>query len=62
MSIDIITVSWHIMDVQEVRPDLSDAQCREVLAWVIDQYDANRGIDWDLLEYAAEQLFGEDAQ
>jgi hypothetical protein len=50
---------WGVEDVEEVRPDLSDDQCWEVLQQVDDQKDAGLGITWFTLEMAAEQLFGD---
>lgn len=58
MTTDSISVSWHIVDVSEVRPDLTDEQCRTVLANVLDQYDANEGICWSMLENIALSLYG----
>jgi hypothetical protein len=55
----LIGLLWGVEDVQEVRPDLSDDQCWEVLQQVDDQKDAGLGITWFTLEMAAEQLFGD---
>jgi hypothetical protein len=49
--------SWHIEDVQSVRPDLDDDQCIHVLEVVADGFDANNGINWDVIEYTASMLF-----
>ncbi|MEL6113006.1 MAG: hypothetical protein AAFR20_09385 [Pseudomonadota bacterium] len=54
---DTITISWHIKDVLEVRPDLTDEQARKVLHHAKDSHDANCGINWDTLEIAAHALF-----
>ena len=55
---------WHIDDVQDVRPDLDDDQCIRVLEVIADSFDANYGINWDVIEYTANSLFpdleGED--
>ncbi len=50
---------WGIEDVQEVRPDLSEAQAWEVLQHVDHHKDAGLGITWLTLEMAAEMLFGD---
>jgi hypothetical protein len=50
---------WSIEDVQGIRPDLSEDQCWDVLQHVNRQKDAELGITWLTLEYAAEHLFGD---
>ena len=55
----LIGLLWGIEDVQEVRPDLSEDQCWEVLQHVERRKDAELGITWLTLEFAAEQLFGD---
>lgn len=53
---DFIAIKWSIEDVQEVRPDLTEAQCREVLARVRDRHDATIGVTWDVLSTVADDL------
>lgn len=48
---------WHIEDVQSVRPDLDEDQALEVLGALEDNFDANNGINWDVIEYTADTLF-----
>ena len=48
---------WHIEDVQSVRPDLDDDQALEVLGALEDNFDANNGINWEVIEYTADTLF-----
>jgi hypothetical protein len=55
-----IEISWHIDDVKEVRPDLTDAQAREVLDHARDHHDAAIGINWDVLTFHADHLFPPD--
>ncbi len=55
---DFITLEWHVEDVQTLRPDLNEAQCRAVLQRVERDYDANIGVNWSVLEDAAEMLYG----
>jgi hypothetical protein len=50
---------WSIEDVQEVRPDLTDDQAWEVLRRAEDNFDAEAGINWDILSYHAQMLFGD---
>ena len=55
----LIGLLWGVEDVQEVRPDLSDDQCWQVLQQVDHHKDAELGINWQTLEFVAEQLFGD---
>jgi len=59
---DTIEISWHIDDVKELRPDLSDAQAREVLKRAKDQHDASIGINWEVLAFHADHLFPVEGQ
>ncbi len=54
---DTIEISWHIDDVKEVRPNLTDAQAREVLEQAKRRHDASIGISWDILAIHADDLF-----
>lgn len=54
----VITISWSTEDVQSVRPDLTDEQAATVLDYVLDNHDANEGINWGVLECAADYLCG----
>ena len=53
-----IAAIWSVEDVQEVRPDLTSHQAWEVLQEVERRKDAEIGINWMILEYVAEELFG----
>lgn len=53
-----IAIVWTIEDVQEVRPDLSKEECWRVLTEVHRNHDATIGINWDVLECVACELFG----
>jgi hypothetical protein len=57
---DTITIKWHITDVQEVRPDLTDDQARDVLWRVRDIHDANEGVNWYVIECVASEMFPEE--
>jgi hypothetical protein len=48
---------WCVDDVLQQRPDLTEAQACEVLAFMADKFDANIGINWDVIDSAAEYLF-----
>lgn len=52
-----ISVTWDISDVQEVRNDLTDEQASKVLEFVKACHDPTNGINWDVLEIAADHLF-----
>jgi len=54
-----IAIVWSIEDVQEVRPDLTEDQCWQVLQFAKRGHDAECGINWETLEYVACALFGE---
>lgn len=54
-----IAIVWSTDDVRSIRPDLSDDQAMEVLHLSESKHDANFGINWDTLAYAAEVLFGD---
>ena len=53
---------WHIDDVQSVRPDLDDDQAVHVLEAMADWFDANDGINWEVIEMTAEQLYPQDEE
>jgi hypothetical protein len=57
---DSISITWHIDDVAEVRPDLTAEQRREVLQQALDRHDAGIGITWDVLEIHADELFPQE--
>jgi hypothetical protein len=53
----MIGVVWSIVDVQQVRPHLTDDQAWEVLQEVERKHDAECGITWTTLEIVADGLF-----
>jgi hypothetical protein len=58
ISEDTISISWHIDDVKHEHPRLTDAQCREVLAFIKKNHDATIGISWDVISCAVCVLYG----
>ncbi len=52
-----IAIYWHIEDVQDVRPDLTDEHASIVLQHLKKNHDANVGINWDTIEIVADILF-----
>ncbi|MGP8268402.1 MAG: hypothetical protein ACLQOQ_20885 [Beijerinckiaceae bacterium] len=59
---DEIAISWHIDDVREIRPDLTDEQCREVLQQAERRHDASVGINWEVLAIHADDLFPNESE
>ena len=54
-----IAIIWSIVDVHEVRSDLTDDQAWQVLQACEQQLDATIGLNWDLIETIAEELYPE---
>ena len=58
---DFLIQIWNIEDVQSaVDYDLSDEQAREVLYRVDRYHDANIGINWDVIQYHADEVHDAD--
>ena len=58
---DIISIRWSINDVRncnECWSELTDEECRDVLEEVERNHDANIGINWDVIDITADNLFG----
>ena len=55
-----IAIIWSIEDVKAGSPGLSDAQAMEVLKRVKQDHNAEWGICWDTLDYAAEDMYPEE--
>jgi len=53
---DYLVRYWHIDDVFELAPYLSDDEARQVLAHVDETHDANVGINWGVLDIAVQSL------
>ena len=52
-----IAAIWGIEDVQELRPDLDADQAWEVLRDVDRHQDAELGITWTTIRFAADELY-----
>ena len=52
-----VAIYWNIEDVQMIRPDLDDEQASTVLLQAEHHHDAGVGINWDVLETMAEDLY-----
>ena len=48
---------WTVEDVQIFRPDLTSAQCYEVLEAAQENFDASLGINWTVLVGFAQALY-----
>lgn len=51
---------WHIDDVLSVREDLTEDQAINVLEHLADNFDANDGINWEVIEAAADYLYPQE--
>lgn len=56
---DWIFSAWHISDIRQQRPDLTDDQCRKVLRNLKRKHDANLGINWEVIDIVAGILYPE---
>jgi hypothetical protein len=52
-----ITITWSIDDVLSVRPNLTKEQASDLLMILKKNHDANIGINWNVIENAADWLF-----
>ena len=57
-----IASMWGIEDVQSLRESLTDGQALEVLGAVKHNHDASIGINWEVIEWHIDNLFGEEAE
>jgi hypothetical protein len=57
-----IAVIWDVDDVIAIRPDLTDDQAWDVLQAALKHHDAGVGINWEVLEFQAEILFGSEPE
>jgi|TARA_R100001143_G_scaffold60821_1_gene60643 hypothetical protein len=55
-----IAIIWSIEDVKEIRPDLDDEACMDVLGYVQNKHDATIGVSWETLEIHSEYLFPQE--
>lgn len=52
-----IKIIWSVDDLKIVRPDLTEAECLEVLEEVYLRYSAEIGVNWQVIEIYAEEMF-----
>lgn len=53
----LLMVMWHKEDVGEVRPDLTDKQCVQVMRIIKERHDASVGVNRDVIYDTADTLF-----
>ncbi|END2204924.1 hypothetical protein ABM108_003244 [Escherichia coli] len=53
----LLMVMWHKEDVGEVRPDLTDKQCVQVMRIIKERHNASVGVNWDVIYDTADTLF-----
>jgi len=51
---------WCVDDVLQQRPDLNWEQASDVLGFMAEKFDANIGINWGVIDFAAEYLYPEE--
>ena len=51
---------WSVEDVQNQRPDLNHEQSVEVLSRLADNFDANIGINWEVIDACAHYLYPQE--
>jgi hypothetical protein len=51
---------WNVDDVQVHRPDLNHEQSCKVLEFISRKFDAEIGINWDVIDCAADYLFPQE--
>ena len=52
-----IAIIWQVEDVQSVREHITDEQAAEILDMVEAKHDANMGVNWEMLEFWADELY-----
>lgn len=54
-----ISIEWDYIDVMDACVRLTGDQAKIVLGAVEEQHDANVGINWEVIQYTANELFPE---
>ena len=57
VSKDWLSEWWYIDDVKDSVPNITDQQARDVLESLGRYHDANLGINWEVIQSTADQLF-----
>lgn len=53
---DAIAISWHIDDIKEIDPDLTDDQAREILANFDNHHEGSMESMWEDLKYHIDEF------
>lgn len=56
-----IALSWTVNDVLGACPGLTEEEAEEVLEEILERHDASVGVNWDVIEIVAMDLFGDRA-
>ena len=59
---DRLTITWHISDVMELRPELTASQARTVLRYVEKNHDVNIGVNYEVISSAADFVLSQEAK
>lgn len=59
---ETISIIWSWEDVYENHPHLTKEQCCDVLYHLKECHDANIGINWDVIAWAAHYCFGDSSE
>lgn len=44
-----LIITWSVDDVKEMKPGLTEEQCRDVLSYIGRHHNANEGINWEVI-------------
>ncbi|EFH5783321.1 TPA: hypothetical protein ACWQUH_004818 [Escherichia coli] len=53
----LLIVMWHKEDIAEVRTDLTDEQCVQVMQKIRQCHNADVGVNWEVISTTANELF-----
>jgi len=53
---------WTIGDVKSLAPDLTDDEAMAILELVEDNFDANIGINWDVIQHAIDMFIWQNEE
>ena len=56
---ETINIRWSFEDVLSIREDLTDEQAMFVLEAVDDNHDASIGVNWNVIECMADDMYPE---
>jgi hypothetical protein len=53
---DEINISWSISDIKDIDDKLTDSQARKVLSFLLENHNAEIGINWEVIKEALNYL------